>query len=32
MSDEKTELTDIASEPEDDFVFHVANFNVLKNH
>ena len=29
MSVEKTELADIASEPEDDFVFHVANFSVL---
>ena len=29
MSVEKTELAEIASEPEDDFVFHVANFSVL---
>ena len=29
MSVEKTELADIASEPEEDFVFHVANFSVL---
>jgi collagen type VI alpha len=26
---EKTELKDIASEPSDDFVFHVSNFSVL---
>lgn len=29
MGVEKTELAEIASEPEDDFVFHVANFSVL---
>ncbi|XP_053405709.1 cartilage matrix protein-like isoform X2 [Mercenaria mercenaria] len=29
MSVEKTELRDIASDPDDDFVFHVSNFSVL---
>lgn len=29
MSVERTELRDIASDPDDDFVFHVSNFSVL---
>ena len=30
MAVERTELQDIASEPVDDFVFHVSNFSVLR--